>query len=828
MAAPAAPSSPPPTHDDHRQAGRYVLRFHTKRVEADYEGTFLTKGSSLDACCARGHLDVALTHSTHATHELVTEQLRQDLEIPLPDALVASEVATRARARFHDGLMQTNGQHLGPVLFLSDRARLNLSIARLGSSINGTVANATSGDASVPIKAIFAAPMPLRDVLEGDSGGGGGGGAAETATGAPVALTDTGAAVEPATPMRGELLRDKPMLAPLNFESVPLTYQNWSAVQAVVSIHEPKVYRVCEDGTRSGPVAVTFVNDEAADQRAAAVEPLLQSIYDESWDVAQRVVFAPSPNLTKSVMNVPCGYNASKYALSAAINDTPVGFTDATLEALFAASLRTECSAEEMACIHTRLARPDPTAAMQFAEKLASAASVDAAHKWPYKPDGGSMITTTGLQKGETEAWNFQPPRNALQSGDCEDSGSSVVGLIARASAIAADAELAPKYPSLRALGNSLGAFYVTGTCVLAANAGHADAADEHAQQLAGHAIGLGVDKARFLKALIEGGDGLREGAPLVDAERRAEVTGALFEALFPPELVARMELANDDDVAAFAGAEGLLASKYAHPVTGMQPLAFEGTTPASSVLYSHDESLRATRTQAYRNDTVTAARLAPNITRMRKALDCGERGGHAFYHSFVELGVSMHNPLFTSPKLRALGLATPHFRFTPPCVKHEVDTAGATPEAIAKGDFSAIRMWSVDEAQGAVLDAAHAEAVANVVPMRTNAMCLTEAQCKSFSASRAVLEALDKELAKNPAAAMAHPSRHIVSAAALIGNPEALREFAKTVVQIEGVSGRVCGLGDDEVIEGLAIDGDGNDVGRFVVVELNAPLHGA
>ena len=54
---------------DGRQEGRYVLRFHTKRVEADYEGTFLAKGSSLDACCARGALDVSLTHSTHATHE---------------------------------------------------------------------------------------------------------------------------------------------------------------------------------------------------------------------------------------------------------------------------------------------------------------------------------------------------------------------------------------------------------------------------------------------------------------------------------------------------------------------------------------------------------------------------------------------------------------------------------------------------------------------------------------------------------------------------------------------------------------------------------------
>ena len=824
MATPAAPS-PPPNEDGH-QTGRYVLRFHIKRVEADYEGTFLTKGSSLDACCARGHLDVSLTHSTHASHELVTEQLRQDLEIPLPDALVASEVATRARTRFRDGLLQPSGQHLGPVLFLSDRARLNLSAARMGASINGTVVSATSGDASVPIKAIFSAPMPLRDVLED------GAAAAPAETGAAVgeaaAPVETGAAVEPATPVRGELLRDKAMLAPLNFESVALTYQNWSAVQAVVSIHEPKVYRVCEDGTRSGPVAVAFVNDEAADQRAAAVEPLLQSIYDESWNVAQRVAFAPSPNLTKSVMNVPCGYNGSKYALAAAINDTPVGFTDATLEALFTASLRTECSPDEMEAIRTRLAKPDPTATMQFAEKLGSASSVDAAHKWPYKPDGGSMITPTGLQKGETEAWNFQPPRNALQSGDCEDSGSSVVGLIARATAIAADAELAPKYPYLRALGNSLGAFYVTGTCVLAANAGHADAANEHAQQMAGHAVGLGIDKARFLKALVEGGDGLHDGAPLVDAERRAEVTSAMYEALFPPELVSRMELANEDDVAAFAGVEGLLASKYAHPVTGMQPLAFEGTTPASSALYAHDESLRAARTKAYQNDQVTSTLLAPNITRMRKALDCGERGGHAFYHSFVELGVSMHHPLFTSPKLRALGLATPHFRFTPPCAGREVDTAGATPETLAKGEFAAIRMWSVGEDQGAVLDAAHAEAVANVVPMRDGPMVLTEAQDQSLAASRAVLEALDEELSKQPVAAEAHASQHIVSAAALVGNPEALREFAKTVVQIDGVSGKVRGLGDDEVIEGLAVDGDGNDVGRFVVIEINTPMHGA
>ena len=54
MAAPAAPSSPSPTHDDHRQAGRYVLRFHTKRVEADYEG----------------YMDSWMRDTYHANHDL--------------------------------------------------------------------------------------------------------------------------------------------------------------------------------------------------------------------------------------------------------------------------------------------------------------------------------------------------------------------------------------------------------------------------------------------------------------------------------------------------------------------------------------------------------------------------------------------------------------------------------------------------------------------------------------------------------------------------------------------------------------------------------------
>ena len=67
------------------------------------------------------------------------------------------------------------------------------------------------------------------------------------------------------------------------------------------------------------------------------------------------------------------------------------------------------------------------------------------------------------------------------------------------------------------------------------------------------------------------------------------------------------------------------------------------------------------------------------------------------------------------------------------------------------------------------------------------------------------------------------HQSRHLISAAALVGNPEAIKAFAKTVVSDEGILGEVRGLGADDVVKGVMTDGD-VEVGRFVVVELRVP----
>ena len=99
--------------------------------------------------------------------------------------------------------------------------------------------------------------------------------------------------------------------------------------------------------------------------------------------------------------------------------------------------------------------------------------------------------------------------------------------------------------------------------------------------------------------------------------------------------------------------------------------------------------------------------------------------------------------------------------------------------------------------------------------------------QVESLGASMALLGALKEALSKRadvPGVAT-HGSRHLISAAALIGNPEAVKAFAKTAVANEGITGEVKGLEEDKIVPGVAVDGDGTDVGRFVVIELRVPL---
>ena len=798
------------------QAGSYVLCISAKRVEANFESVFLTRGGSLGACAARGELDLSLSHSDTSTHVLLTERLDQTIEIPIPDALVTNDTALRARTGFAKGLA-TNGKSIGPLLFLSDRARLNMTNSRVGASINGSLVTTLAGQASIALKDVFSEPQELGDVLAvNDSGAKP---ASEAATGAsPVAAM---------AQIQGDLLKKTKVLVPMNFESIPLKYSNWECHQSVVSVHEPKVFRVCEDGTRSGPISIAFVNDKALDTQLAKVEPLLQGVYDAAWETTKKVVFKASPNLTKSVMNVPSGYNASGYSPAAAVNDTPPGYTDATLEAIVKACLSAECSDEEMEDIRTRLSIPDASAALEFSDVMANAMSAFSAYSMPYRVDGAPTIEPMGLKMIEAESWRAEPIRSILQADDCDGSACSAISVVTRAAAIASDPVLSKEYPHMAALGNSLGAHFVFGTCVLAANAGHADAANEHEQKIAGHAIALAIPKVHFLAALDRGARGNLEGVPVVEVEKREEAAAARFAALYDDDLLSRMALAGED-VAAFANTESLVASAYGNVANGFQPLSMEGTTLASSCMYTHDLDTRKARQQSYARDKAVATALAPNVTRTHKTLDAGESGSHAFYNSMVEISLSMRHPLFTSAPLRSLGLASPHYRFARPREDQPIQVAGASPEDLALGGWSVVPLWRSGAAEAAVLDVAHAEAASNVVPMRGTPLTLQPPQLESLNASMALLEALNEVLSKradSPEAEATHGSRHLISAAALIGNPEAVKAFAKTVATNEGITGEVKGLGDDKIVPGVAVDADGTDVGRFVVVELRVPI---
>ena len=111
---------------------------------------------------------------------------------------------------------------------------------------------------------------------------------------------------------------------------------------------------------------------------------------------------------------------------------------------------------------------------------------------------------------------------------------------------------------------------------------------------------------------------------------------------------------------------------------------------------------------------------------------------------------------------------------------------------------------------------------MANKLPKRGKALQLRDDQLQSLSASLAVLSALNDEFYKKREAepmGASHDSRHVFSMASLVGNPEAIRAFAKTIVAQPNFRGLVHGL--NEVVEGVATNQQGEDVARLVVVEL-------
>ena len=741
--------TPEPTSAQHDE--NLKLRFWATRCEPNLAAPFFARGGQLGSAVARDETFFAVSGSTFSTGAMVNDTASV-VEIDLPPSLYRRDLTT--------GAVQ-----------LSTRSRLNMSACRVGAAINGTVSQTLSGQGTVPIYELFTE-------------------VASTAAGAAGAA---GAADKTAAPAASARIQ-------LPFQQVPMKYASWGAHSAVMSIYQPQVVALDpKTGLHTAPQDVQFVQSPALDVAMAKAEPALQAIYNASWELRKHLVYPHSPNLTKSVMRVPTGFNGSGYALAASVNDIPVSHSDAALESILYAAVAAQLQQEEHTQMLEDLATPSVFAAQRHAQTLATALSVHSAVLMPYRVDGTPVVTPKGIEMVQAESWRWEASHGA---DDCDGSAANTIAVIN--AAVKAEEAEPGKHPHLRALANSLGAHYVTGVSVLGATSGHADAADEKATKLAGHAVAIAIPKVHFLAALERGGHGTIGGETVIPPEDRAAVANARFNALYPTSLVAKMPTAsvapsgqvlNEQKI--FSSFDTIkMASMTQFGANKLQPLAMEGTTPASSMMYEHDAADRHERGRVFALDKRLSEKFSPNVARMHKVLDSGTTGKHAFYSDFVEICVSPHNGLFTSDALREKSMATAHFAFAKPTPMGPMKECGATPRDLATGEYAVVPLWRVGAEMARVVDAAHAEAVLDALPRRKLPPTVNATEAARFNESISALKALGAKIYTDTpeASRTGHIMQHFFSEDSLLRNPEAIKHFCEVVGSQVGSNGKIVG----------------------------------
>lgn len=474
------------------------------------------------------------------------------------------------------------------------------------------------------------------------------------------------------------------------------------------------------------------------------------------------------------------------------------------------------------------LQTPSFATAVRYSRHVGNALSAFAAFSMPYRVDGTPIVTPTGLSMIEAENWPTEPQRIfAKHADDCDGSAQQNVSVVRLAVKLNMDPNVDMNhFPNLRAVAHTIGTFYIYGTSVLAANSGHAANVNEAATTVAGHAIMLAVPKPSLAVAMERGAGSKVSGASVVEPSFHAAVTAARFSALFPKSLVAQLP---EDEQSAFASHDAMVKSAVANPVSGLQPLAMEGTTFASSTLYTHEREGRAERQAYFLQNKAISEEMAPNITRTFKSLDVGATGTHSFYSAFVELGMSLESPLFTDPALRKLGHATPHLRFAQPSESDVVSEAGASPKQLATGNYVVLPLWTADAHSGGLIDLAHAESMANTMPPRHEPIHLDDAAVADVQRSISVLTDLNtflhapnKTIAEGATTAS---TSHIVSFASLLHSEKAITGFCDLVKTNTNVHGEVYGL--DNPVSGMAVAASdlSLQMGRFITIELEIPV---
>ena len=649
---------------------------------------------------------------------------------------------------------QFNFDPIASEVHLRNRCLLNVTASRLGAGINGTIVSTMSGQASTPLSALIRK-----------------------------------------TRNDGHAL-------------IPLQYGNWSAHSAVVGVSN--IALVDDKGDEFG---VHVVDDKKLDAILVASEAVVKAVYDNSQLLRKKVVYEGSPRLSKVVLRAPCGINQSGFELVHNVVGKPIPFSLTTFDSIMEHAIGLELGYDEHAIDAFLQETASPSAlASSHAETVASALSTAVNFLVPYRIDGRTEMTPKGSKMVATESWLGEPIRDVTDTADdCDGTGLLVTSLTTAADEVANDAnwESSSDYKWVVSTSNAL-AHHFVGVSVLGANSGHADGANESAKVVAGHCAAIAMPKIQFLKALEAGAEAEIEASPFVLPECRKKLADARLDACYPEDVRSRLP---EDEQALLSSWAVLKNDIGVHALSRLQPLAIEGTTPASSRLFTHEASERTRRARAADLDKASTAPLAPNIARQLKTLDTGANGGHKFYESFVELSLSSKDAMFMSPQLRGLGEAASQFILAPP-QPGSVSKCGATPHDLSTENFIALPLFRLADKEAAILDVASAESTANILPARKGPTVLNDSQTKRLERSLSAFHNLAATLKPTN---VGHPTQHLFAFASMLNNPSAVETFCAAAKK--SAKG---GVVDMKTVPGMAVDVSGAEVGNFVVVTVN------
>jgi hypothetical protein len=303
----------------------------------------------------------------------------------------------------------------------------------------------------------------------------------------------------------------------------------------------------------------------------------------------------------------------------------------------------------------------------------------------------------------------------------------------------------------------------------------------------------------------------------VLEASKREEVSTARLADCFTPEVLATLPEEERGPLERWSTAR-------VH-ATELVTYGVEGTTPASPILYATGKAAAESSTNAAK-DLAALAKAAPNVGRSIKILHVGgsEVGNpHRFYHDLVEFNVPRSHPLWSGENARETGAATTQWVFAKPAnrVSGAINAAGATPRDLVTEEYAAVPLVVANSETAKILDYAALEAAADVMPPRPAGMRLDPHQVEQLHKSLGALAALDDALNTDAdGGASGHTVAYILAYNTLVNNSAAIDHFCNRLKQV-AVQGTVDALD----VEGLAYTHDGQEAGKFVVINACIPV---